>query len=136
LIVKIIQYIIILHKTFLNIQKYIKNILKMSFYVKKNYAYASTIPKKSEEVKPTPEVLDDKTIIVNEIYNLKKYIDEGMRNLKNELKEDLKNDLTEYSKELSLMIDNLKDEIKEKNKGELEIKTCFLNINSNVSNDE
>lgn len=108
----------------------------MSFYVKKNYAYASVIPKKPEEVKPTPEVLDDKTIIVNEICSLKKYIDEGMKNLKNELKEDLKNDLTEYSKELSLMIDNLKDEIKEKNKEEIEIKTCFLNVNSNVSNDE
>ena len=108
----------------------------MSFYVKKNYAYASTIPKKPEEVKPTPEILDDKTIIINEILSLKKYIDEGMKNLKNELKEDLKNDLTGYSKELSSMIDNLKDEIKEKNKEELEMKTCFLNVNSNVSEDD
>jgi len=108
----------------------------MSFYVKKNYAYASVIPKKPEEVKPTAEVLDDKTIIVNEICSLKKYIDEGMKNLKNELKEDLKNDLTEYSKELSSMIDNLKDEIKERHKEDLEIKTCFLNINSNIDKDE
>jgi len=104
----------------------------MSFYVRKNYAYAAMAPKKNEqEPVKEEEVLDDKTIILNEINNLKMYIDEGIKNLKNDLRNELKNDLNKYSEELLLLIDNLKNEIKEKNK-ESEIQNCFLQVNSNV----
>lgn len=112
----------------------------MSFYVRKNYSYA--IPPRKIEISQEENVelskkekLDDKTTILNEIYILKKYIDEGMQKLKNELRDELKNDLNQYSQELSFMINNLKHEIKEKNEEDLEIKTCFLNVNSNIENE-